>query len=57
MLLKNKNIIFKIRRSKVTDNAALSDAKLSSNQINDPSIPKIGHRTRYFSELGYEYNT
>ena len=25
MFLKNKNIIFKIRRSKVTDSAALSD--------------------------------
>ena len=29
MFLKNKNIIFKIRRSKVTDNAALSTGFLS----------------------------
>ena len=28
MFLKNKNIIFKIRRSKVTDYAALSDTKV-----------------------------
>ena len=28
MFLKNKNIIFKIRRSKVTDNAALNDVIL-----------------------------
>ena len=32
MFLKNKNIIFKIRRSKVTDYAALSDF-LISNEV------------------------
>ena len=31
MFLKNKNIIFKIRRSKVTDYAALSDLRVFSN--------------------------
>ena len=31
MFLKNKNIIFKIRRSKVTDYAALSHLRKSNN--------------------------
>ena len=31
MFLKNKNIIFKIRRSKVTDYAALTEAFVSSD--------------------------
>ena len=34
VFLKNKNIIFKIRRSKVTDNAALSNNPKVAYRIN-----------------------
>ena len=33
MFLKNKNIIFKIRRSKVTDYAALKDSDMESESF------------------------
>ena len=43
MFLKNKNIIFKIRRSKVTDYAALNYYQpiVNSNQINNNNLIKF----------------
>ena len=38
MFLKNKNIIFKIRRSKVTDYAALNVCKISVKKVNSETI-------------------
>ena len=35
MFLKNKNIIFKIRRSKVTDHAALIDMPINNQYFGD----------------------
>ena len=43
MLLKNKNIIFKIRRSKVTDYAALN---ITLNKSSYWSFLEIGHPLR-----------
>ena len=40
MFLKNKNIIFKIRRSNVTDNAALKII-FSSKNYNQPEIKTV----------------
>ena len=37
VFLKNKNIIFKIRRSKVTDYAALNDSKFYDEERNELS--------------------
>ena len=43
VFLKNKNIIFKIRRSKVTDYAALNYYQpiVNSNQINNNNLIKF----------------
>ena len=41
MFLKNKNIIFEIRRSKVTDYAALRMEQTDEIQIRPPGKPKL----------------
>ena len=41
MFLKNKNIIFKIRRSKVTDYAALNAADMADLSVTEKSVTKM----------------
>ena len=49
MFLKNKNIIFKIRRSKVTDYAALSRLETSHSYHLDESFSVLKFVGWYFS--------
>ena len=51
MFLKNKNIIFKIRRSKVTDYAAL---KTSVVVYNHTSVVVYNHNVAYICRLKFE---
>ena len=57
MFLKNKNIIFKIRRSKVTDYAALSQALYSKICLNWPLAKrqKIGFKDQLSLNAGQRY--
>ena len=48
MFLKNKNIIFKIRRSKVTDYAALKQLKGCTKISGSSPATKFGVKVHYF---------
>ena len=52
MFLKNKNIIFKIRRSKVTDYAALTKLNCYQNILRLEYTIKVYNRVKYI-----EYKT
>ena len=50
MFLKNKNIIFKIRRSKVTDYAALSFLFTRKNTLDVKKFPTLSSKSLWFLE-------
>ena len=50
MFLKNKNIIFKIRRSKITDYAALSD-KGQFQYLTNLKGPQVGNYMYTFTKI------
>ena len=48
MFLKNENIIFKIRRSKVTDYAALNDVNVRGGNVIKPFAREIGSVQNFY---------